>query len=150
MSLYLQTVTVTSEQLPFPDCYVCVYIRTCLDISRLHLLVWTYYDSRQMSLFLRSLFFRSIGPCARCGVVTQTGSCSTPPTSVNLSSHPSRLSPETTRAKAYVPPHLRQRLSQGTLSPSLPPSTSLHARWYVHVTLLSLLCGGTELTPIAN
>ena len=142
MYLPSQTVLSTYVLVP-PDCYryvwtasisrryVCVYIRTCLDISRLHLLVWTYYDSRQMSLFLRSLFFRSIGPCARCGVVTQTGSCSTPPTSVNLSSHPSRLSPETTRAKAYVPPHLRQRLSQGTLSPSLPPSTSLHARWYV-------------------
>ena len=141
MCLPSQTVLSTYVLVP-PDCYryvwtasisrlLCLRVRTCLYISRLHLLVWTYFDSRQMSLSLRSLFFRSIGPCARCGVVTQTGSCSTPPTSVNLSSHPSHLSPETTRAKAYVPPHLRQRLSQGILSPPLSPSTSLHARWYV-------------------
>ena len=103
MSVHLQTVEYLSGHLPAPDCRNCLWFPV----------------------------FRNIGPCARCGAVTRTGSCSTPPTSVGMSSNPSGLSPETPRPKTYVPPHLRQRVTPGTPSPSHSPSSSPHARWYV-------------------
>ena len=103
MSVHLQTVKYLSGHLPTPDCCHCLWFPV----------------------------FRNIGPCAQCGAVTRTGSCSTPPTSVGMSSNPSGLSPETPRPKTYVPPHLRQRVTPGTPSPSHSPSSSPHARWYV-------------------
>ena len=94
--------------------------------------------------------FRNIGPCSRCGAVTQTGSCSTPPTSVSMLSQPSRHSPETSRAKAYVPPHLRQRLAPSTPPPSHSPSSSLHARWYVCTCVGARMLQLTVLRALAR